>query len=437
MAYKSQIEMFSIGSLKPDPRNARTHTDKQIGLIAQSIRQFGFTNPIIVDEDLNVLAGHARLEAAKLLECKEVPTIQVSHMTRAQKRAYAIADNRLAERAGWDFDILGEEIGFLMDADLDFDIEVIGFDASDIDNLLFGNAPASREEEPVELPGDEPTVSRLGDLWTIGSHRLLCGDALDPDSYVRLMAGKKAQMAATDPPYNVAIAGNVSGLGKVRHREFVMGSGEQSRPEFTAFLRTVMMRMAEVSINGAIHFICMDWRHTGEMDEAGRAVYSELKNICVWTKTNAGMGAFYRSAHEFVYAFKVGTGKHINNFGLGEKGRYRTNVWSYPGANTFRKGREEDLADHPTVKPVQMVLDAILDCSKPDGIILDPFAGVGTTLLAAHRAKRKGYGIELDPAYVDCALRRLEKECGIEPRLDTGETFGEVAARRLSGKEAA
>lgn len=436
------IEMKPIGSLKPNPRNARTHTDRQIDLIAKSIDEFGFTNPIIIDEQGNMLAGQARHAAAMRRGMKQVPTIKLGHMSAAQKRAYILADNKLAELADWDFDILGEELGLLLDEDINFDMEVIGFDTAEIDQLVFGATDKAdakeQEEEPVELPGDEPVVSQLGDLWVVGMHRLLCGDALVPESYEHLLGGEKAQMVFTDPPYNVPISGHVSGLGKKTHREFAMASGEQSSPEFTALLRKAMMRMAEVSVNGAIHFICMDWRHAREMDEAGRAVYSELKNICVWAKTNAGMGTFYRSQHEFVFAWKVGTAKHINNFGLGEKGRYRTNVWTYAGANTFRKGRDEDLADHPTVKPVQMVEDAILDCSKQKGIILDPFAGVGTTLVAARRAKRRGYGIELDPAYVDCALRRLQKETGTEPVLaKTGETFAEVAARRLADREAA
>jgi DNA modification methylase len=439
MTFNPKIAMLPTVALRPDPRNARTHSSRQIELVAKSITEFGFVNPVVVDEAGNILAGHARHAAARLLGLEQVPTIRLSHMTRARKRAYIIADNRLAELAGWDFALLGDEIGLLLDEDLDFDIEVIGFDAPEIDASVLGSTPAAAamEQEPVELPGDEPVVSMHGDLWVIGERRLLCGDALLPEGYVHLMAGARAQMIFTDPPFNVKIAGNVSGLGKTRHREFAMASGEMSRPEFTAFLRTAMARMAEVSLNGSIHYICIDWRHVGEMDEAGRAVYGELKNICIWAKTNAGMGSFYRSQHELVFVWKVGTARHVNNFGLGEKGRHRSNVWTYPGANTFRKGREEDLADHPTVKPVAMVVDAILDCSKPRGIILDAFAGVGTTLVAAHRAKRRGYGIELDPAYIDCALRRLAKETGIEPCLESGETFSEVVARRLSGKEAA
>ena len=292
------------------------------------------------------------------------------------------------------------------------------------------------EEELIELPSATVAVSKLGDLWTIGKHRLLCGDALMTSSYDMLMAGKKAQMAFADPPYNVEISGNFSGMGKVKHREFLMASGEMSRAGFIKFLRTSFGRMAEVSEPAAIHFLCIDWKHFREMQEAGDAVYHELKNVCVWAKTNAGMGTFYRSQTEFVFAYKVGPGKHINNFGLGEKGRHRSNLWTYAGANTFRAGRMDDLAEHPTVKPVQMVQDAILDCSKPNGIILDAFAGVGTTLVAAARAGRRGYGIELDPIYVDCAIARLEKELGTPAMLEDGQTFAQVRAHRLKQEAA-
>lgn len=322
----------------------------------------------------------------------------------------------------------------LLQADLNFDIDIIGFDAADIDG--WGNHPEAGEQETVELPSAGVAVSQLGDLWLIGKHRLLCGDALTPSSYDVLMAGEKAQMVFADPPYNVAISGNVSGMGTVKHREFPMASGEMSKPGFTIFLRTACARMAEVSEPAAIHFICMDWRHFQEMLEAGEAVYHELKNVCVWAKTNAGMGTFYRSQTEFVFVHKVGPGKHINNFGLGEKGRHRSNLWTYAGANTFRAGRMDDLAEHPTVKPVQMIHDAILDCSKPKGIVLDAFAGVGTTLVAAARAGRRGYGIELDPIYVDCALFRLEKELGSPAMLEDRQTFAEVREQRLK-REAA
>jgi DNA modification methylase len=422
-------ELRPTASLKPRARLARKHSSKQIRQIADSIEQFGFLNPIIVDENGTIIAGHARWLAAKLLGLAEVPTVQVSSMTEDEKRAYVILDNRLAELSDWDFDVLREEMQLLLDADLSFDIGLTGFDASDIDG--WAHRPVVADEEPVELPGSAPVVTQPGDLWTIGGHRLLCSNALEPGSYDLLMAGQKAQMVFSDPPYNVTIAGNVSGLGKVKHREFAMASGEMSKAGFTKFLRTAFSRMAEVSEPAAIHFICMDWKHIPEITEAGDAVYAELKNVCTWGKTNAGMGTFYRSQTEFVFVFKVGPGKHINNFGLGDKGRHRSNLWTYPGANTFRKGRMEDLGDHPTVKPVQMVHDAILDCSKPKGVILDGFAGVGTTLVAAARAGRRGFGVELDPAYVDCAIRRLEKELGVSATLNGGPTFAEIGKARL------
>ena len=430
-----KYERVSTHKLKARARSARKHSRKQIKQLADAIARFGFTNPIVIDENYTIIAGRARLEAAKLLGMAEVPTIQVSSMTEDEKRAYVLADNRLAELSEWDFDVLGDELQLLLDADLNFDIEITGFEAADFDRWT--KQPSQTEEKPVELPGGAPVVTREGDIWIMNGHRLLCGNALLAGSYEKLMQGEQAQMVFSDPPYNVPIAGNVSGLGKVKHREFAMASGEMSKPEFTRFLRTAFTRMAEVSIPAAIHFICMDWRHIGEIEEAGGAVYAGLKNVCTWAKDNGGMGTFYRSQTEFVFVFKVGPGKHINNFGLGDKGRYRTNLWTYAGANTFRKGRMEDLGDHPTVKPVQMVHDAILDCSKPKGIILDGFAGVGTTLVAAARAGRLGYGIELDPAYVDCAVRRLEKELGSSARLSDGRTFAEVQAERHANREAA
>jgi len=363
-----------------------------------------------------------------------VPTIQISSLSDNEKRAYAIADNRLAEHGEWDFEILQDEVQLLRQADLNFDIEITGFDAADMDG--WSERPEAGEQELIDFPSANIAVSQLGDLWTIGKHRLFCGDALNVASYDVLMAGEEAQMVFSDPPYNVEISGNVSGMGKVKHREFLMASGEMSRPGFIRFLRTSCARMAEVSDPAAIHFICMDWKHFAELQEAGEAVYHELKNVCVWAKTNAGMGTFYRSQTEFVFVYKVGPGKHINNFGLGAKGRHRSNLWTYAGANTFRAGRMDDLAEHPTVKPVQMVHDAILDCSKPNGIILDAFAGVGTTLVAAARAGRRGYGIELDPIYVDCAIARLEKELGMSATLEDGQTFAEVRAQRLKQEAA-
>ncbi|MEQ1611449.1 MAG: site-specific DNA-methyltransferase [Hyphomicrobiaceae bacterium] len=234
-------------------------------------------------------------------------------------------------------------------------------------------------------------------------------------------------MVFTDPPYNVRIDGHVSGLGKTQHREFAMASGEMSVSEFTAFLKSVFSNLVEASTDGAIHFVAMDWRHMTEVPEAGRTTYTELKNLCVWSKTNGGMGSLYRSQHELFFVFKSGTAPHINNVELGKHGRYRTNVWTYAGANTFSATRDDDLAMHPTVKPVVLVSDAILDCSRRKGVVLDAFAGSGTTLVAAHKAGRLGYGIELDPLYCDVILRRLAKVTGLEPKnLVTGRSFTET-----------
>lgn len=408
---RTQYTHTPVDQLKPYANNPRTHSKKQIRQIADSIEEFGWTNPVLTDGAGIVIAGHGRIEAARLLGMKDVPVLCLDHLTDAQKRAYVIADNKLAENAGWDTELLAIELQGLLDLNIDFDIELTGFETGEIDVLL---APdATNETELVPEPDtDKPAVSRPGDLWLIGKHRLLCGDALNPGDWRALMDKDKAQMFFIDQPYNVPIAGHVSGLGQVRHREFAMASGEMSRDAFTEFLRGSFRNLAAFSADGAIHFICMDWRHMREVLEAADGIYGELKNLCVWAKTNAGMGSFYRSQHELVFAFKHGTASHINNFGLGDKGRHRSNLWTYAGANTFRAGRMDDLKAHPTVKPVDMVADAIMDCSQHGGIIADAFAGSGTTLLAAAKTGRIGVGMEIDPHYADLIVRRLQDATG-------------------------
>ena len=425
-----RVETISISSLFPYPNNPRTHSKPQIRRIADSLTQFGWTNPVLADNRGNILAGHGRVAAAKLLGFDSVPVIRIESMSDAEKRAYIIADNRLAERAGWDQELLAIELQFLIDEDLDFEVELTGFDTGEIDLLLTHDSEDAEEPPAVPLP-DAPVTSRAGDLWQVGEHRLFCGSALDEASWSTLMGGERAQMVFTDPPYNVPIAGHVSGLGKVRHREFAMACGEMSAESFTQFLATSFRHLSSYSADGAIVFVCMDWRHMSEVLQAGKTTFNELKNLCVWAKTNAGMGSFYRSQHELVFVFKSGTAPHTNNFGLGESGRHRSNLWTYAGVNSFRKDRMEDLAAHPTVKPLKLVGDAILDCSKRNGLIIDPFAGSGTTLVAAHRSGRRGAGIELDPAYIDLIVGRLEQETGSEAVLAaTGETFAMVKTHR-------
>lgn len=421
------IECLPINTLTPNPRNARTHSKAQIKQIAASIEEFGFVNPVLIDGDGQIIAGHGRVEAAKLLNLKEVPVLRIEHMSEAQKRAYVITDNQLALKAGWDEEILAAEFQAL--SDLEFDIELTGFDMGEIDEIISKfEIDESDPADEVPEPADGPAITKTGDIWQIGDHRLICGDAQKPETYDALMDGKVADMVFTDPPYNVPIGGHVSGLGKHQHGEFAMASGEMSSDEFQAFLQTTFERMAEVSKAGAIHFICMDWRHVGELIAAGNEVYSELKNICVWVKSNGGMGSLYRSRHELVFVYKAGKGRHANNVELGKHGRYRTNVWEYAGATSFSATRDDDLAMHPTVKPAEMVKDAILDCSKRGGIILDAFGGSGTTLIAAHQAGRKGYLIELAPTYCDVILQRCLK-AGMRPvHAETGEAFADLVA---------
>jgi len=429
-----EVEVLAIGSLKPYDRNPRTHSEKQIYQIAKSISQFGFTNPVLIDSDRVVIAGHGRIEAARLLGIGEVPTIRLDHMTEAQKRAYVIADNRLAENAGWDRELLALELQYLSDLDLDFDATSTGFETVEIDVLIQGidlDGSSDGSDEVPEIDRLVPPASRVGDLWLLGDHRILCADATKAESFDCLLKAEKAQMVFVDPPYNVRIDGHVCGLGTIKHREFQMGAGEMSEIDFMEFLKTTLGHLATFSLDGSIHFVCMDWRHCFELISAGRGVYRELKNLCVWNKDNGGMGSLYRSKHELVFVFKNGAGAHINNIELGRHGRYRTNVWDYAGVNTMRAGRMDDLAMHPTVKPTALVADAILDCSKRRGIILDCFGGSGTTLLAAEKTGRRGYLMELDPAYVDVTIQRYQKFTGEAAiHATTGATFADTQTMR-------
>ena len=429
---KLVVRYQPVAELKPRLANPRTHSDKQIRQIVRSIEKFGFTNPILVDERGRVVAGHGRLAAAKLMGLEQVPTLRFPDMSEADVRAYVIADNKIAENAGWDEKLLAIEFQYLSSLDIDLDLTITGFDLPEIDVRIasLDGVDADPADQPTAMPEGPPT-SRLGDVWLIGRHRLVCGDATQARPYEMLLRNEKAQMVFADNPYNVSINGHVGGSGAIQHREFAMASGEMTSAEFTAFLVSVFRLLAAWSGDGAVHYQCMDWRHVGEILRAGADAYTELKNICVWSKTNAGMGSLYRSQHEFVLVFKSGKAPHINNIELGKHGRHRTNVWSYAGVNSWGQERA-NLVDHPTVKPVALVSDAILDCSKRKGIVLDPFVGSGTTLIAAERTGRVGRAIELDPIYCDRTVARLHGACGLEATLEeTGETFQSVQNRRL------
>ncbi|MCQ0970105.1 site-specific DNA-methyltransferase [Paracoccus sp. TK19116] len=405
----NQIEHLPPGTLRPWARNARTHSKKQIRQIADSIKVFGFTNPILIDAENTILAGHGRVSAAMSLGLPTVPCIRLEHMTSEQRRAYVIADNKHALNAGWDDTILAEELEGLLASDLDFDIGVIGFEVAEVDRLIDGLAPVE-DGDPADdvVPDEAPARFGPGDLWQLGSHRLICGDSLDPETVQHLMAGESARMVFTDPPYNVPIDGHVCGSGSITHREFAMASGEMSPDEFIVFLTRALQNHADHSLDGSIHFVCMDWRHMRELTEAGEAVYDALKNLIVWVKDNGGMGTFYRSRHELIFAFKKGDAPHVNSFELGQNGRYRTNVWQYRGVNSRGAGRMEELAMHPTVKPVQMIADAIRDCSGRGEIVLDLFGGSGSTLIAAEKTGRRARLCEIDPLYCDRIVSRWE-----------------------------
>ena len=422
-----------IEELKPDLANPRRHSKKQIRQIAESIKAFGFNVPILIDRHGNIIAGHGRWLGCRDLGFTEVPTLCLDHLTPAQARAFMIADNRLTEIAVWDDRLLARQLKELTLVGLDFDIEVTGFEMGEIDLRIASlDNPAQAEADPTDVVPEIPAtpLSKLGDMWLLHRHRLLCGSALDSAVFAALMGEERAATAFIDPPYNVRIDGHAGGLGAIHHRPFPMASGEMDRSQFTAFLGQAFRNLTAFSIDGSIHFVCMDWRHVEELLAAGREAYGELKNICVWVKDNAGMGSFYRSRHELVCVFKYGRNGHRNNIQLGQFGRNRSNVWHYPGANSFTRSSEEGnlLALHPTVKPVAMVADAILDCSARGDIVLDTFLGSGTTLVAAERTGRRCHGMELDPAYVDTSVRRWQKLTGGSARhAASGRSFDDLA----------
>jgi DNA modification methylase len=394
--------------LRLNPRNARVHPPQQIDQIARSIERFGFNNPVLVDRQNNLLAGEGRVKAARQLGLARIPTLRIEHLTPAEKRAFVLADNKLAEGSGWSRDILTLELQEL--ADLDFNLELIGFNPGEIDALLDTQHSGGEDADEI-CPEYDPghVVTQTGDCWRAGPHLLFCGDARDDVSYKRLMAGEKAAYAITDPPYNIKIDGNAAGHGRVHYREFAFASGEMGQGEFTAFLSDVFRQIRHHTAPGAICAAFMDWRHMPEILVAGQTNFVELKNLCVWVKPSGGLGSFYRSRHELVFVWKCSRGKHLNNFELGQHGRTRTNVWEYTGSSVKAASTQ---GHHPTPKPVGLVADAIRDCSRRGDLILDPFCGSGTILLAAERTGRAARTIEIDPCYCDQAIRRWQARTG-------------------------
>ena len=430
---KLSIAYIPINDLSPAPRNARRHTKKQLRKLGKIIREFDFVVPILIDCHGRVIAGHGRIEAARQIGHTKVPAIYIEHLTPSQIEALALAENRISDEASWSPETLTMIMRDLS-LDVDFDLTLTAFDTAEIDLSLLGTDGLETDESEsfAEPPSrNKPAISRIGDVWAIGTHLIACGDALQAEPYVAVLGTEKANLTITDPPFNVPINGHVSGTG--RHAEFPMASGEMSPEEFTKYLNSACLRMVEHCEDGSIHFLFMDFRHMRELLAAAQDVYSGLINLCVWVKNNAGMGSLYRGQHELVFVFKAGTAPHINNVQLGKYGRNRTNVWQYAGANSFGRDRDAMLERHPTSKPINLIADAIMDCSHRGGVVLDPFLGSGTTLLAAERTGRRGRGIELDPWYVDMSVQRLAALTGSAAiHVASGLTFEELADARRS-----
>lgn len=428
------IEYLPHDQLMPSPRNARTHSRKQKALIAESIRRFGMVTPIGVGPDNEIIYGHARVEAAKIAGLETVPVVRLDHLTAGERRAYLLADNRLALESGWDRELLALELREL--EALDFALPTLGFSLPEIDSLYedLDNSRVEGSDAPDdELPElSDLTVTKDGDMWLTGQHRLVSGDARDQLVYERLLGSETVDIVFADPPYNVKIENNVSGLGKVRHGDFAMASGEMSSRDFTQFLEQALQPAADRMRDGGIAFVCMDWRHMVELQTAGLRVFDEIKNVCIWNKRNAGMGAFYRSKHEMIFVFKRGTAPHINTFGLGGEGRHRSNVWDYAGVSGISKTGRDELAMHPTVKPVAMIVDALKDVSARGAIVLDNFGGSGSTLIAAEKCGRRARLIEYDPRYCDTIVRRWQRYTGRQViHSETGQTFEELEAEQM------
>lgn len=413
------LKNVPIAHLERNPDNPRQHSKRQIKQVAESIRRFGFRFPVLVDGKNRLIAGHCRLEAAKLLNMTEIPAIQASDLSGGQIRALMITDNRLTEVSEWDEELLGQNFRILADMDLDFDLEITGFDYGDIERLMILGEEAPEPDDEVVDFDAVPTVAQSGDLWQLGDHKVLCGDATQSASYSVLLGNENARLIFTDAPYNLP-AKTIGKVCEKQHGNFAQAAGEMNSGEFTNFLGTVFGHLCDYSVPGSIHYHFMDWRHMKEMLLAGEAHYTELKNLVVWAKDRAGMGTFYRSQHELVFVYKNGKASHKNHFQLGQHGRTRSNVWQYPSVRSAAdeagdKKDREALQLHPTIKPVRLIEEALLDCSRRKDIVLDPFLGSGSTLIACEKTQRHCYGIECAPRYVDVVLYRWSQFTGKEP----------------------
>lgn len=424
-------EYLTTNALTPMPGAPRAHPRSQIRALTKSIEAFGQVLPILIDADGRIVSGHALWEVAKKLGLAEVMAIRVSHLAEPQVKALMVALNRIGDLSKWDEAALRTILLDLSTIDLDFDIEATGFTEIEIELMIQDLDVAGGSAEAPILVGDGPAITQSGDIWQLDDLLLLCGNALDEASWAALLGEALAALVVTDPPYNVPIDGHVSGLGKHQHREFGMAAGEMSEAEFTAFLQTAMAHAHKWSQPGSVHYWAMDWRHAGEIVVAGKAVYERFLNMAVWAKNQPGMGSFYRSQHELFFVFAKGGAPSKNNVQLGKFGRSRWNAWNYPSAASLARTAEEGnpLSLHPTVKPLALIADILLDASGRGDVVVDPFAGSGTTLIAAEKLGRVARCIEMDPAYCDTIIRRWQRWTGeVAARVADGATFPALEA---------
>lgn len=427
------VETLPVAALRPAHRRARSTTPERLLAIMDAIRVFGQTHPILIDDDRHVVCGHVVWAAMKELGQERINCIVLHHLTADERRAYAIADARLGETGSWDLDALKIELSDL--ADIEVNLDVLGFTPQQLD-IIITDDDAEREEAEPDTPADTPIVSSIGDCFLLGRHRIICGNALEPATYKNLMGDDRAAVVVSDAPYNCPIENFVSGLGAHRHVDFSQAVGEMTDEEFERFLGTYLDNCKRHCSDGAVIFAFMDWRQIDILLGAGKRIGLKRLQVVVWNKGVGAMGSLYRSAHEFCAVFCNGNSAATNNIELGRHGRDRTNVWSYPGATRRGSSAAEALKDHPTPKPVEMIADALRDVSKRGDIVLDPFLGSGTTIMAAEASRRIAYGIELEGKYVDRAIRRWESKTGRQAiHVATNLTFSELAQRRAAERQ--
>ncbi len=427
------LETRPLGALRPAPRRVRRAEKAQVRRIRSSIERFGCIRPLLIAGDGEIVDGHATVEALRALGAAAAPCIIIDHLTKVQIRQLRLALNRIQERGSWDETALKLEFENLIEIHADF--EIPGFELPEIDAIVkvgdAGDTPDPADALDAALGVGGPVVTAPGDLWTLGEHRLLCASARDADAMARLIGDRSVAMVFTDPPYNVPVNGHVRTGRAGRFAEFAEASGEMSSEEFTDFLAEALDRAAAALAPGGLLYACIDWRHMRELQDALARLRLWIINVCVWVKPSGGMGSLYRSRHELVFVAAKPGAPRRNNVQLGRFGRDRTNVWEYAGATGGARARgDDDFACHPTVKPIRLVADAVLDASALGETVLDPFLGSGATLLAAERVRRRCLGVEIDPGYVDLAIRRWRAITGRDAvHAESGETFAAREAR--------